>query len=171
LTNACRASTPPSRIAITPEGRNEQQENILVGHAHSITNTDLTRIYPKSNHKLFDFFAGISHIKFVEFGLRSWKYDLLGFAALEKLVMLSNLVLFSYGGPDLMMAGGAVIAVICGVVLMGGRSVAGLLLRMVTNLRHRRLERPRVVGAGIPIADHGYEQDAHGPHRPIRHVA
>jgi hypothetical protein len=85
--------------------------------------------------------------------------------------MMSNLVLFSYGGPDLMMAGAAVLAVTCGIVLMGGRSAIGPLLRALASLRGRGLQRGPVAGVGIPVADRRHEQDANRAQRLSRRVA
>ncbi len=74
--------------------------------------------------------------------------------------MLSYLVLLSYDAPDLMMAGGAVFAMLCGLVLMGGRSFVGRPLRMLSSFRHRSLSHEPVIcaefslGAGErPVSD------------------
>jgi hypothetical protein len=103
--------------------------------------------------------------------LHSWKYGLLSFAALESLLIMSNLVLFSFDTPDLMMAGAATFAILCGIALMGGRSVVGTPLRMLLVLCGRNLHREPVLSAMIPHADEGDEQDARGTHRPFQHVA
>ena len=83
---------------------------------------------------------------------------------------MSNLVLFSYGSPDLMMAGAAVFALLCGIVLMVGRSVVGPPLRLLSNLR-RSLHREPVVCLTFPIADRLREQNVHNVQRPMRRAA
>ena len=66
--------------------------------------------------------------------------------------MLADLVLFSYSAPDLMMAIAAVFATLCGLVLMGGRSAIGLLLKLLASLRRRRVLRQREEPIVIPFA-------------------
>jgi hypothetical protein len=54
---------------------------------------------------------------------------------------MSSFFLFSFGLPDLMMAGAAIAAMLCGVILMGGRSIVGRPLRMISSLYARRAQR------------------------------
>jgi len=84
---------------------------------------------------------------------------------------MSNLVLFSYTAPDLLMAGSAVFAMLCGIVLMGGRSVVGRPLRMISNLRSRSLCREPLVCVRIPRAERGHEQDLPAVQHPLQRVA
>ncbi len=74
---------------------------------------------------------------------------------------MPNLVLFSYSAPDLM-TGAAVFAMLCGVVLMGGRSMVGRPLRMLSNFYNRGLRRESVACVTIPRADPVREQDVRG---------
>ncbi len=80
-------------------------------------------------------------------------HGLLSFASLESLVTMSNLLLFSYALPDVMMAGTAFFAIFCGIVLLGGRSVVAVPLRMFSNLRSRGMRREPVVCLTFPDAD------------------
>ncbi len=126
---------------------------------------------PKSDYVAFDLFAVFGHIVGVEkkFYLRT--YDPLSLAAPENLAIMSNLVLFSSGAPDFLVAGIAVLAMLCGIALMGGRWVVGVVSRMLSSLRGRRLRREAVVCARIPLADGLHEQDAGGVQRPLRRAA
>jgi hypothetical protein len=54
-------------------------------------------------------------------------------------------LLFSFGTPDFMMAGVAMLAVLCGIVLMGGRSLIGGPIRVLSSLYSRRGRREAVV--------------------------
>jgi hypothetical protein len=83
---------------------------------------------------------------------------------------MSNLLLLSFAAPDLMMAGAAVFATLCGIVLMGGRSVVGRPLRMLSHLRTRNLHRQEIVSVRIQLADR-MEQDVSGVQRPLQRVA
>jgi hypothetical protein len=56
--------------------------------------------------------------------------------------MLSTLLLFSDATPDQMVAGAA-LAVICGIVLLGGRSVIGVPLQFIRSLRSRAPRQPK----------------------------
>ena len=82
--------------------------------------------------------------------------------------MMSNLVLFSFGTPDLMMAGAAVFAMLCGIVLMGGRSAVGLLLRVLANVRGRGLHDEPVVCLKF---DRVHRQDTRDVQRDWRRAA
>ncbi len=85
---------------------------------------------------------------------------------------MSNPVLFSsLDAPDLMMAGAAIFAVLCGIVLMGGRSAVGLLLRMLLNHRGRSLRRRSVACAVIPPAQRVSERDVRAVRGPAQRVA
>ncbi len=80
---------------------------------------------------------------------------------------MSNLLLSSFGAPDLMMAGAAVFAMFCGIVLMGGRSVIGRPLRVISNLFNRNLQREPAVCLKFPTADRRPERDV----RDVRRAA
>jgi len=82
-----------------------------------------------------------------------------------------NFILFSYVEPDLLMTGAAVSAVLCGIVLMGGRLVIGRPLRVLSNLYKRRLHREPATYARIPGAGHGQEQDFRSVRHPSQRVA
>jgi hypothetical protein len=84
---------------------------------------------------------------------------------------MSSFVLFSYGAPDLMMAGAAIFAMLCGVVLMGGRLVVGRPLRMLLNLRSRGLRHEPVACVAIPRSDRMHEQNGPGVERPLQRAA
>jgi len=84
---------------------------------------------------------------------------------------MSNLVLFSFDTPDLMMAGAAVFAMLCGIALMGGRSVVGGPLKLLMNLRPRNLQREPVLSALVPDTDDADEQDARSVQGPFQHIA
>jgi len=120
---------------------------------------------------VFAFFAGIGHNERTEFRLWSRKDDLLGFAVLESHLIMLNFILLSYAEPDLLMTGAAVSAVLCGIVLMGGRSVVGRPLRLLSNLCRRSLRRETVVYARIPGADRGHEHDTPGVQHSLQRVA
>ena len=128
---------------------------------------DLRGKFIQSNHKVIDFFSDIGHIEVIEHRLRSWKYDLLSFATLEGFVVMSSLVLFSFGAPDLMMTGAAFFAMFCGIVLMGGRSVVSRPLRAISNLCNRspRREPAAIVCLTFPGADRRREHDVRGIRR------
>ena len=66
---------------------------------------------------------------------------------------MSNLVLFSFDTPDLMVAGAAAFAMFCGIALMGGKSVVGGPLRVLSNLRGRSMRHEAVLSATPPHAD------------------
>ena len=83
---------------------------------------------------------------------------------------MPSLVLFSYAAPDLM-TGAAVFAMLCGVVLMGGRSMVGRPLRMLSNFYNRGLHREPVVCVTVPRADAVREQDVRGIQAPSRRAA
>jgi hypothetical protein len=118
------------------------------------------------------FFVDIGDIEMVDSRLFAWKYDLLGFVAVGELSIVSNLVLFSfYDAPELMMAGSAAFAMLCGIVLMGGRSVVGLPLRVLRNFRGRGVPREPVALLRTPRADRGHEQDAGEAQHPLQHSA
>lgn len=125
----------------------------------------------ESDRKVFDFFARFGHTEVTEYRLLPRKNELLSFAALETLLIMSNLVLFASDTPDLMMAGGAILAVFCGIALMGGRWVVGLLLRVLSRLRGRSLHREATVRVTIPQPDFGHEHDVRGVQRPLQRVA
>jgi hypothetical protein len=76
---------------------------------------------------------------------------------------MSNLVLFSFGALDL---GAAVLALFCGIVLLGGRTVLGLMLRILPNLRGRSLRREPVL---VP-AERVQEQEVRGVQGPLQRV-
>jgi hypothetical protein len=84
---------------------------------------------------------------------------------------MSNLLLFANGTPDLMMAGAAVFAMLCGIVLMGGRSVIGGPLRALTSLLGRSMRRESVVCMRVPGVDRGLDQGARKVQHPVQHVA
>jgi hypothetical protein len=54
-------------------------------------------------------------------------------------VIVSTILLFAEASPDPLVAGGAALAMLCGVVLLGGRSVVGLPLRLFYTLKPRAL--------------------------------
>lgn len=83
---------------------------------------------------------------------------------------MSNLVVFSFATPDLMMAGAALFAMLCGIVLMGGRSVIGWPLRMLLNLCNRSMQRETVacepaVCLQFPRVDRVHERDVRSSQR------
>jgi hypothetical protein len=79
---------------------------------------------------------------------------------LGSLIMMTT-TLFAISGPDQLLAGGAVLAAICGTVLLGGRSVVGLPLRVLHFFRPRRFR-------GEPsIAAETLSSDNHGATRPF----
>ncbi len=118
------------------------------------------------------FFVDIGDIGTVDSRLFARKYDLLGLVAAGELSIVSNLVLFSfYDAPELMMAGSAAFAMLCGIVLVGGRFVVGLPLRMLSNFRGRGVNREPIAVLKTSRADRGHEQDAVEAQHPLRHSA
>ena len=71
---------------------------------------------------------------------------------------MSNLLLFANGTPDLMMAGAAIFAMLCGIVLMGGRSVVGGPLRALTSFLGWSMRREGVACMRVPSVDRGPDQ-------------
>ena len=85
--------------------------------------------------------------------------------------MMPSLFLFSFAAPDVMMTGGAVFAMLCGIVLMGGQSVVGLPLRALSNLRSRAVPRKTVVCLTLSSVDRMHEQDLRGAEQPLQRAA
>jgi hypothetical protein len=85
--------------------------------------------------------------------------------------MMSHLVLFSLAEPDFLMAGAAAFAAICGIALMGGRSVIGRPLRMLANFCSRGVQQPHAVGSEYAAAHAVQQQDVPGIPQPLQRAA
>jgi hypothetical protein len=104
--------------------------------------------------KMVDFFTEIGHTEptYSKFNCEIRIPEARRVCKLEIAVMVSTLLLFAEASPDPMVAGGAALAVLCGVVLLGGRSVVGLPLRLVRSLKSRELDSEPVI---IALPSHG----------------
>ena len=81
--------------------------------------------------------------------------------------MIANLVLFASAAPDQMLAGAAVLATICGIVLLGGRSVISLPLQVLWSLKPRHPHRM----AAVRIIATPNDANAKVSNLPLRRVA
>jgi hypothetical protein len=74
--------------------------------------------------------------------------------------MISMVLLLADASPDPLVAAAAALAILCGVVLLGGRSVVGLPLRIIRSLKPREMGPEPIVIALPSPGDCDQEPDS-----------